>query len=79
MYGHGLEDGISLFVLFQLSAFGVSFGCLKLQVIYLCSDDGGAESVVSGDKSVDEPGWGTFDTHYDTESVWGFDSGSGKV
>lgn len=38
---------------------------------------GGTE--ISGDKNSDEPGWGTFDTHYDTESVWGFDSVSGKV
>lgn len=36
------------------------------------SEHGGAESVVSGDKSFDEPGWGVFDTHYDTDSVWGF-------
>ncbi|WCJ32834.1 Calcium-binding EF hand family protein [Euphorbia peplus] len=42
------------------------------------SDFGGAESVRSGDKSGDEPGWGTFDTSYDSESVWGFDSESGK-
>ncbi|KAF2312510.1 hypothetical protein GH714_034914 [Hevea brasiliensis] len=42
----------------------------------ILSDMGGTE--ISGDKSSDEPGWGTFDTHYDTESVWGFDSVSGK-
>ncbi|KAF9682114.1 hypothetical protein SADUNF_Sadunf05G0074600 [Salix dunnii] len=41
------------------------------------SDVGGTESVHSGDKIV-EPGWGTFDTPYDSESVWGFDSVSGK-
>lgn len=44
-----------------------------------CSDHGGAESTVSADKIFDEPSWGTFDTHYDTDSVWGFDSDSGKV
>ncbi|XP_057958707.1 uncharacterized protein LOC131151482 [Malania oleifera] len=36
------------------------------------SDHGGAESVVSGDKGFDDPSWGAFDTHYDTDSVWGF-------
>ncbi|XP_043712719.1 actin cytoskeleton-regulatory complex protein PAN1-like isoform X3 [Telopea speciosissima] len=36
------------------------------------SDHGGAESILSGDKSFDEPTWGTFDTNYDTDSVWGF-------
>ncbi|KAF2291685.1 hypothetical protein GH714_028116 [Hevea brasiliensis] len=40
------------------------------------SDMGSTE--ISGDKSGDEHGWGTFDTHYDTESVWGFDSVNGK-
>ena len=40
---------------------------------------GGTESVHSGDKSGDSPGWGTFDTHFDTESNWGSDSVSGKV
>ncbi|XP_065856896.1 uncharacterized protein [Euphorbia lathyris] len=43
------------------------------------SDFGGAEPVRSGEKSGDEPAWGTFDdTHYDSESLWGFDSESGK-
>ncbi|KDP43775.1 hypothetical protein JCGZ_22402 [Jatropha curcas] len=42
------------------------------------SDMGGTESVLSGDKGGDEPGWGRFDTQYDTESLWGFDSVSGK-
>uniref|UniRef100_A0A3N7G1J5 EF-hand domain-containing protein n=1 Tax=Populus trichocarpa TaxID=3694 RepID=A0A3N7G1J5_POPTR len=42
------------------------------------TDVGGTESVHSGDIIV-ETGWGTFDdTHYDTESAWGFDSVSGK-
>eukprot|EP00258_Populus_trichocarpa_P004443 XP_002306434.3 uncharacterized calcium-binding protein C800.10c isoform X2 [Populus trichocarpa] len=41
------------------------------------SDVGGTESVHFGEKIV-EPGWGTFDTPYDSESVWGFDSVSGK-
>ncbi|XP_011096959.1 intersectin-1 isoform X1 [Sesamum indicum] len=33
----------------------------------------GAESV-SGDKVFDEPGWGTFDTHYDSDAAWDFNS-----
>ncbi|EOX90642.1 Calcium-binding EF hand family protein, putative isoform 2 [Theobroma cacao] len=41
------------------------------------SDQGGAESIFSEDKGFDEPSWGKFDTH-DTDSVWGFDSESGK-
>ncbi|KAL9378165.1 hypothetical protein Peur_029500 [Populus x canadensis] len=42
------------------------------------TDVGGTESLHSGDIIV-EPGWGTFDdTHYDTESAWGFNSVSGK-
>ncbi|KAG6768226.1 hypothetical protein POTOM_027123 [Populus tomentosa] len=42
------------------------------------TDGGGTEAVHSGDIIV-EPGWGTFDdTHYDTESAWGFYSVSGK-
>ncbi|KAG8386557.1 hypothetical protein BUALT_Bualt03G0160700 [Buddleja alternifolia] len=36
------------------------------------SEFGGAESVLSGDKGFDEPGWGSFDTHYDTDSAWDF-------
>ncbi|XP_010270492.1 PREDICTED: epidermal growth factor receptor substrate 15-like [Nelumbo nucifera] len=35
------------------------------------SDHGGGESVISGDKSYDEPMWGTFDTN-DDDSVWNF-------
>ncbi|CAL1400046.1 unnamed protein product [Linum trigynum] len=35
-------------------------------------------SVFSGDKSVDEPAWGRFDSHYDSESIWGAESLSGK-
>ncbi|KAF9611960.1 hypothetical protein IFM89_037180 [Coptis chinensis] len=34
-------------------------------------DHGGAESTISGDKSFDEPTWGTFDTTDDTDSIWG--------
>ncbi|KAL7192830.1 hypothetical protein ACSBR2_024613 [Camellia fascicularis] len=42
------------------------------------SEHGGAESVLSGDKSLAEPSSGTFDTHYDTDSVWDFGSGPTK-
>ncbi|XP_052197992.1 uncharacterized protein LOC127804928 [Diospyros lotus] len=42
------------------------------------SEHRGAESVLSGDKSFDEPSWGTFDTHYDTDSAWDFSYGSSK-
>lgn len=42
------------------------------------SDQVGPESVFSGDKGFDEPSWGTFDTHYDTESVWGVDTDNSK-
>eukprot|EP00257_Ricinus_communis_P026166 XP_025013580.1 epidermal growth factor receptor substrate 15-like 1 isoform X2 [Ricinus communis] len=42
------------------------------------SDMGGTESVHYGDRSGNLPGWGTFDSHYDTESNWGSDSVSGK-
>ncbi|CAK9137036.1 unnamed protein product [Ilex paraguariensis] len=42
------------------------------------SEHGGAESVLSGDKNFDEPGWGSFDTHYDTDSVWDFNPSSTK-
>ncbi|XP_022741931.1 uncharacterized calcium-binding protein C800.10c isoform X2 [Durio zibethinus] len=41
------------------------------------SDQGGAESLFSEDKSFDEPSWGKFDTQY-TDSVWGFDKEGGK-
>lgn len=47
--------------------------------IYLFSDQVGPESVFSGEKGFDEPSWGTFDTHYDTDSVWGFDTDNPKV
>lgn len=34
----------------------------------------------SGDKSYDEPAWGTFDMNDDIDSVWGFNAGgSSKV
>ncbi|KAG7022768.1 hypothetical protein SDJN02_16504 [Cucurbita argyrosperma subsp. argyrosperma] len=39
------------------------------------SDHGGAGSVFSGDKSYDEPAWGTFDMNDDVDSVWGFNAG----
>ncbi|XVF62316.1 hypothetical protein PTKIN_Ptkin08bG0207400 [Pterospermum kingtungense] len=39
------------------------------------SDQGGAESLFSKEKSFDEPSWGKFDT----DSGWGFDKESGKV
>ncbi|KAL0560898.1 hypothetical protein IC582_001315 [Cucumis melo] len=39
------------------------------------SDHGGAGSVFSGDKSYDEPAWGTFDANDDIDSVWGFNAG----
>ncbi|PRQ25189.1 putative EF-hand domain pair protein [Rosa chinensis] len=38
------------------------------------SDHGGAGSVFSGDKSFDEPAWGTFDANDDVDSVWGFNA-----
>ncbi|KAL5562330.1 hypothetical protein UlMin_032077 [Ulmus minor] len=38
------------------------------------SDHGGAGSVFSGDKSFDDPAWGTFDNNDDLDSVWGFNS-----
>ncbi|KAK4409522.1 EH domain-containing protein 2 [Sesamum angolense] len=38
----------------------------------------GAESVLSGDKVFDEPGWGTFDTHYDSDAAWDFNSANQK-
>ncbi|PIN23391.1 Synaptic vesicle protein EHS-1 [Handroanthus impetiginosus] len=30
------------------------------------------ESVLSGDKGFDEPAWGSFDIHYDTDAAWDF-------
>ncbi|XP_038723907.1 actin cytoskeleton-regulatory complex protein PAN1-like isoform X2 [Tripterygium wilfordii] len=42
------------------------------------SNHGSAEPVLSGDRSFDESNWGKFATHYDAESVWGFDSMSIK-
>lgn len=38
------------------------------------SDHGGTGSLFSGDKSFDEPPWGTFDTNDDVDSVWGFNA-----
>ncbi|KAE8008895.1 hypothetical protein FH972_005365 [Carpinus fangiana] len=40
------------------------------------SDHGGTGSMFSGDKSFDEPPWGTFDTNDDVDSVWGFNASS---
>lgn len=37
-----------------------------------CSDHEAAGSVLSGDRSFDEPAWGTFDANDDVDSVWGF-------
>ncbi|XP_047267375.1 uncharacterized protein LOC124897829 isoform X2 [Capsicum annuum] len=34
------------------------------------SEQWGAESVFSGDKSFDESGWGTFDTDHDVDAAW---------
>lgn len=45
-----------------------------MHVNCLCSDHGGAGSFFSGDKSFDEPAWGTFDTNDDLDSLWGFNS-----
>ena len=42
--------------------------------VNLCSGHGGAGSLFSGDKSFDEPAWGTFDTNDDLDSVWGFNA-----
>ncbi|XP_057983974.1 uncharacterized protein LOC131168507 [Malania oleifera] len=42
------------------------------------SDHGGAESVLSGEKGFDEPSWGAFDSHFDTDSVWGFNPNDTK-
>lgn len=36
-------------------------------------------SVRPRDKTGEEPGWGTFDDHFNSDSLWGFDSESGKV
>lgn len=64
----GTIDGSRL----QPRFLSLRFSIKLVMVVYVCSEHGGAESVVSGDKSFDEPGWGVFDTHYDTDSVWGF-------
>ncbi|XP_042483501.1 uncharacterized protein LOC122063875, partial [Macadamia integrifolia] len=41
------------------------------------SHHGGPESILSGDRSFDEPTWGTFDND-DADSVWGFSSSRTK-
>ncbi|KAK6127563.1 hypothetical protein DH2020_038681 [Rehmannia glutinosa] len=38
------------------------------------SPEFGNESVLSGDRRFDEPGWGSFDTHYDSDAAWDFNS-----
>ncbi|KAM3343005.1 actin cytoskeleton-regulatory complex protein PAN1 isoform X1 [Capsicum galapagoense] len=38
------------------------------------SEQWGAESAFSGDKSFDESGWGTFDTDHDANAVWDISS-----
>lgn len=44
-------------------------------VCYICSDHGGAESTLSGEKFGDEMLWGAnFDTADDADSVWDFNS-----
>lgn len=50
----------------------ISYVHIAEYVINLYSDHGGDGSVFSGDKSFDEPPWGTFDTNDDVDSVWGF-------
>ncbi|KAK2975686.1 hypothetical protein RJ640_027789 [Escallonia rubra] len=35
-------------------------------------EHGGTDSVLSGDRSFDEPGWGTFETQYDSDANWDF-------
>ncbi|KAE8703850.1 Calcium-binding EF hand family protein, putative isoform 2 [Hibiscus syriacus] len=41
------------------------------------SDQGGAESLFSEDKSFDGPSWGKFDSQF-TDQVWGFENEHGK-
>ncbi|KAI3725733.1 hypothetical protein L1987_65525 [Smallanthus sonchifolius] len=38
------------------------------------SERSDAQSVISGDKDFDEPGWGTFDTNYDSDAAWDFNA-----
>ncbi|GLT82518.1 hypothetical protein SLE2022_008830 [Rubroshorea leprosula] len=42
------------------------------------SDQGRAESIFSREKSFDEPSWGKYDIHSDTDSLWGFDNDYSK-
>lgn len=55
----------------------------KLEISYLSllmrSEHGGAESVLSEDRRYDEPAWGSFDTHYDTDAAWDLNSDIAKV
>ncbi|KAL2522024.1 intersectin-1 [Forsythia ovata] len=39
----------------------------------------GEYGALSGDKGFDEPGLGSFDTHYDTDAAWDFNPNSTKV
>ncbi|KAI3862189.1 hypothetical protein MKX03_007836 [Papaver bracteatum] len=58
---------------FRESHFGKSFDSSP-RAKETQSDHGGAESIMSGDKSFDEPTWGTFDNNDDADSVWGFNA-----
>lgn len=40
------------------------------QAVETQREHGDAESVFSGDKSYDEAGWGTYDSHYDANAGW---------
>ncbi|KAL1814882.1 hypothetical protein DCAR_0519079 [Daucus carota subsp. sativus] len=42
------------------------------------SEQGGAEPVLSEDRRFDEPAWGSFDTHYDTDAGWDFNIDAAK-
>ncbi|KAL8125426.1 uncharacterized protein LOC141720441 [Apium graveolens] len=42
------------------------------------SEHGGSESVLSEDRRFDEPAWGSFDTHYDTDAGWDFNLDAAK-
>ncbi|XP_030486173.2 uncharacterized protein LOC115702864 [Cannabis sativa] len=59
----------------EFSDFGKTFGSeTSPRDKETHSDLGGAGSLFSGDKSFDEPAWGTFDNNDDLDSVWGFNS-----
>ena len=44
-------------------------GVSTFNISCYCSEHGGTESVFMADKGFDEPGWGTFDTSYDTDAA----------